>query len=101
MSRVARRPSLAKFHAVDGGQNIDSYRRHADLKNQTWNCQVVFRQIVQWRAERLERFNYALRVCLIGPNPQVEIFGRPNIAVRRKGMGADEQELNCASVEFC
>ena len=100
-SGVALGPGLDKFHAVDGSQNIDPYRRNADLENQARTRQVAFSQIVQGRTERLNGFNYALCVWSIGPNPHVEIFGRANIAVRRESMGADEQKLNSANVEFC
>ena len=47
-----------------------------------------------WRSECIEREEHAPGIVGAGPNPQVEILGRPGEAMRRHRISTNDQELN-------
>ncbi len=95
------RPSFVELDAVDHGQDIDAYGFHADLKNDARCRKVFLRQVMQRGAEGAESFDDSLSVFRGRTNPNVEVLGCADMAVRGQGVSADEEKFNLSGVEFC
>lgn len=95
-------PDLGAHRAwiVDQAKHIDPKRSDADLADDSGSAQILLGEVLQRRAEFQQGSEGALRVGRLGPHPDNEIACCPDPAVRRQGVGADDQVFNAVGVEF-
>lgn len=79
---------------------IDPQGRDAELKHHARSRQIRCRQIVERGTEAPERLQHSPCVRRVRPHPNVEIFRRAHVAMRRERMGADNDVLNPVGVEL-
>ena len=94
-------PSFGELDTVDYGQDVDAYGFHADLKNEARCRKVFFRQVMQRGAEGAESFDDSLCIFRGRTDPNVDVLGCPDMAMRGQGVSANQKKFNLSGVEFC
>ncbi len=102
-------PVQSVFHALPVAfDKIDSRDRGGDLNSDRWHSQAddlprlqeqLRRQVGKVEAEFLQGGDNAMGVGWVYRDPYVHVGGRTRITVVIDRVAADEQVLNCVSVE--
>jgi hypothetical protein len=93
-------PGVGKVDSCNHGQNVDPDGLHSDLKDDPGDRQILECQIMERCSESRESLQDSFGILSLGPNPEIQILGRPDMPVNGQGMGTHEKELNAAGVEL-
>lgn len=99
LHRDPRAPRIVKFNAIDRGNDVDTNRRNADLKNNARLGQVILREVVKWCSECSEGMENVECILFGGAYPDVEVLGRPNVAMRSERVCSDHQVFSARVVQ--
>lgn len=93
------RPCLIEPDAVNGRKNVDSSRRHTDLKHHVRGLKIVEAEVKRGRPEAPECAPDALGIVLRVSNPEVEVACGAWETMRRECVGADHQEFSAFGIQ--
>jgi hypothetical protein len=96
----AFRPGFLELNAVDGGENIDTSGRDADLEDDPWLHKILGGKIGERGAEVGQGRHDPAGVLGSTPHPEVDVAGGPRQAVNSHRIGADNEELNLCCAEL-
>ena len=82
--RMGMYVSILESNTVNGGDDVNANRCHADLKNRSGRRQVRFSQVVEWRAEGGKSCKHTRGVEGVRSNPDIQVLGRPDVPCAAK-----------------
>jgi hypothetical protein len=88
----ARLPGLLEPDTADLVQDVDPVRRDTHLENDPRRGQILYRQALQWSAERRQSCVSPASVVDRGLDPNVEIAGRSWLGVIPNRVSADDEK---------
>ena len=93
------RPRVGEVDAIDVGNDVHANGGDSNLEDDARGGEIRDGQVADRRPKLLESAHHALCVDRRRADPDIEILGCPNEAVRRESMCADDEKLNVVSVE--
>ena len=91
-------PRLVKLHSINGHEDIDTDRRHADLVDHPRSGEILNANSVQ-RGTKISQSPIDPRsVCRFGPYPHIEVLCVAGLAVVHDCVAADNQVLSSRAV---
>jgi hypothetical protein len=87
-------PSLFEYNAVNPSEYVDSPGRNTHLKHQIVGLKVLQCQRRRRSAKSQQSSHNTPRVFFGGTYPEIDVFRRPCLSVRRYGIRAYDEELS-------
>lgn len=95
----ATSPCRSKSNAGNGGQDVDSQRNDADLKDNAFSREIFQREIEQRSTEVSQCSENSFGIGCGAVDPQIEIAGCSSMTVRCERVRSDNEIPNAPGVE--